>query len=577
MASREFNHRAVYAWHGVFMKKVIIAGALVVFGLLGLWFFARPAYKQHKETRALEQARGYLAKGDYRNASLSARQTLGVNPRNLEACRIMAELAERSRSPAVLDWRRRMVELAPTVQNKLMLASTALRCEDPPYPLAVQTLDELKGSAGDVATYHTVLAELALRLKRLAEAAAQFEQASRLEPTNELHQLNLAVLQLQSTNAGAPLAARATLERLRASANIGTVALRWLVADSLGRDDLSAAARFSTQLLADPRSMPDDRLQHLTILQRSQDPEFNAYLSALQRNALTNAAQVYGVSAWMIGHGLAGEALAWLTGCPAKLRAEQPVPLALVNCYLGSKDWQGLDAYLQKQKWSDLEFLRFAFLSRATAQLNQRLAAEGHWRASVRLAGDRLGPLTALLGMATSWGRDQAREDLLWQIAQRFPKERWGLRELERLYLADGNTYGLNKVYSTMASYAPTNFAAQNNVAATSLLLKLNLRKAHELAKEVFAQHPDQAIVASTYAFSLHLQGRTKEGLAVLQKLKPEAVETSSVALYYGLLLSATGETNKAGKYLDIAQRSSLLPEEKALAAEAVKQSDSGK
>ena len=559
------------------MKKVIIAGVLVVFGILGLWFYVHPAYKQHRETRALAQAKSYLAKGDYRNASLSARKTLGVNPRNLEACRIMAELAERSRSPAVLDWRRRMVELAPTVQNKLMLASSTLRSEDPPYPLAAQTLDELKATAVDVAAYHTVLAELALRLKRPAEAAAQFEQASRLEPTNELHQLNLAVLQLQSTNAGAPSAARATLERLRTSTNIGTIALRWLVADSLGRDDLSTAARFSAQLLADPRSLPDDRLQHLTILQRSQNPEFNAYLSALQKNALTNAAQVYGVSAWMIGHGLAGEALSWLTGCPAKLRAEQPVPLALVNCYLGSRDWQGLDAYLQEQKWSDLEFLRFAFLSRATAQLNQRLAAEAHWRAAVRLAGDRLGPLTALLGMATSWGRDQAREDLLWQMAQRFPKERWALRELERLYSVDGNTRGLNKVYSTMARYAPTNFAAQNNVAATSLLLKLNLRKAHELAQEVFAQHPDQPILASTYAFSLHLQGRTKEGLAVMQKLKPEVLESSSVALYYGLLLSATGETNKAGKYLDIAQRSSLLPEEKALAAEAVKQSDSGK
>jgi Flp pilus assembly protein TadD len=559
------------------MKKVIIAGVIVVLGLLGLWFYARPVYKQHREARALAQAKSYLAKGDYRNASLSARKTLGANPRNVEACRIMAELAERSRSPAVLDWRRRMVELAPTVQNKLLLASSTLRSEDPPYPLAAQTLDELKDTAVDVAAYHSVLAELALRLKRPAEAAAQFEQASQLEPTNELHQLNLAVLQLQSTNAGAPLAARATLEHLRASTNIGAVALRWLVADSLGRDDLSAAARFSTQLLADPRSMPDDRLQHLTILQRSQNPEFNAYLSALQRNALTNAAQVYGVSAWMIGHGLAGEALAWLTGCPAKLRAEQPVPLALVNCYLGSKDWQGLDAYLQEQKWSDLEFLRFAFLSRTTAQLNQRLAAEAHWRAAVRLAGDRLGSLTALLGMATSWGRNQAREDLLWQIAQRFPKERWALRELERLYSADGNTRGLNKVYSTMASYAPPNFAAQNNVAATSLLLKLNLRKAHELAKEVFAQNPDQPIIASTYAFSLHLQGRTKEGLAVMQKLKPEVLESSTVALYYGLLLSATGETNKAGKYLDIAQRSDLLPEEKALAAEAVKQIDTGK
>ena len=562
------------------MKKIILwsvaAGVAVVLGLLGLWFYARPAYKQHREIRAVEQAKSYMAKGDYRNASLSARQTLRFNPRNLEACRIMADLAERSRSPSVLDWWRRVAELAPTIQNRLMLAATALRSQGPPYLLAAQTLEELKDSAGQVAAYHAVSAELALRLKRPSEAIAQFEQASRLEPTNELHQLNLAVLQLQSTNAGAPLAARATLERLRASTNVGTVALRWLVAERLGRNDLSAAGKLSTELLADPRSLPDDRLQHLTILDRSQSPEFTAYLGALQKNALTNAAEVYGISTWMVRHGLACECLAWLTNCPAKLRAEQPVPLALVDCYLATKDWPGLETSLQAQKWGDIECLRFAFLSRAAAELNQKLAAESHWRSAVRLAGDRLGPLTALLGMATSWGRNQAREDLLWQIAQRFPRERWALIELERLYSAAGNTHGLNRVYSIMASYAPKNFAAQNNLAATSLLLRLNLAQAHELAKEVFAQHSDQAVVTSTYAFSLHLQGRTEEGLAVLQKLKPEALETPSVALYYGLLLSATGETNKASKYLVIAKKADLLPEEKALAAEAIRQNGSG-
>ena len=553
------------------MKKAILAGLVVVVGVLGLWFYARPAYNRHREIRAVEQAKSYLAKGDYRNASLSARQALRLNPLDLEACRIMADLAERSRSPYVLDWRRRIVEAAPTIENKLLLASSALRAQAPPYPLAAETLEELKGSATNVAAYHAVSAELALRLKHTAEAGAQFEQASRLEPTNELYELNLAVLRLQSTNALVSSPARATLERLRASTNVGAVALRWLVADSLGRGDLAAAERFSRQLLPDPRSMPDDRLQHLTILQQSKNPEFDSYLRALQKSALTNALEIYGVSAWMIGHSLASEAFGWLTNCPAKLRAEQPVPLALVDCYLAKKDWGGLETFLQEQKWGDLEFLRFAFLSRAAAEQNQKLAAEGRWRSAVREAGDRLGSLNALLIMATSWGRPQAREDLLWQIAKRFPGQHWASRELERSYLAAGNTRGLNKLYSTMASYTPKNFAAQNNLAATSLLLKLNLPRAHELAKEVFSEHPEEAIVTSTYAFSLHLQGRTKEGLAALEKLKAEALETPSVAVYYGLLLSEAGETNKAGKYLGIAQKSDLLPEEKALVAEVLK------
>jgi hypothetical protein len=562
-------------WRGELLRKAILAsiavGVVLGIGALGLWFYARPAYRHHREIHAAEQARGYLAQGDYRNASLCARQALGYNPLNLEACRVMADLADRSRSPQLLDWRRRIVELAPTIENKLMLASSALRSQGPPYPLAAQTLEDLKDSATNVAAYHTVSAELALRLKNTAEAVAQFEQAGRLEPTNELHQLNLAVLQLKSTNTIAAAAARATLERLRASPKVGAVALRWLAAESLERADLAAAERFSRQLLADPRSAPADRLQHLNLLQQSKNPEFGAYLTALRQNALTNAVEIYGISAWMIGHGLAGDALRWLTNCPPKVRAEQPVPLALVDCYLATKDWGGLDASLQEQKWGDLEYLRSAFLSRAAAEQNQQLAAEAHWRTAVREAGDRLGPLTDLLRLAASWGRRPAMEGLLWQIVQRLPTERWALRELERSYLAAGNTRGLNKVYSIMASSAPKNFASQNNLAATYLLLRLNLPRAHELAQEASAQLPEDPIVTSTYAYSLYLQGQTRDGLAALDKLQAGALEIPSVALYYGLLLSEAGETNKAGKYLGLAQKSDLLPEEKALLAEAVK------
>ncbi len=558
------------------MIKAIIASVVAVLLFLGLWFFGRPAYLRHQETQAIKQAREYLVQRDYRNASLCARQALRTNPRDLEASRIMADLAEKAHSPAVLDWRRRIADAAPTIENKLMLASSALRVQGPPYPLAAQILDELKDSAANVAAYHVVCAELALRLKKLDEAVAQFTQASRIEPTNELNQLNLAVLQLQSTNPATASAAQATLQRLRASTNVGAVALRWLVAENIRRHDLPAAEQFSRQLLSDPRSGPDDRLQHLTILRQSGNPEFSAYLSELQKTALTNATEVYGVSAWMISHGLASQALTWLTNCPASARTEQPAPLALVDCYLATKDWTGLGTYLSSQKWGDLEFLRLAFLSRAAEQQDQKLTADIQWRTAVREADDRLGPLTSLISMAAKWGRQTARDDLLWQVARRFPKEHWALRELERLYLAAGNTYGLNRVYSAMVSYAPKSFVVQNNLAATSLLLGVNSPKAHELAKEVFAQHPKEPIVTSTYAYSLYLQGRTKDGLAALEKLKPKALEIPSVALYYGLLLSDTGQTNQALKYLDIARKSPLLPEEKTLAANAIKRLGAG-
>jgi len=545
-------------------------------GLLGFWFYGRPAYRHYQETRSAQQARRFMSKGDYRNASLSARQALQRNPRNVEACRVTAELAELSRSPSALDWRRRVAEFEPTIENKLMLAETALRTQTAPYPLAVQTLDELADAGKGVAAYHAARAELALKLKNTGEAAARFEQASRLEPTNELYQLNVAVLRLQSTNAAVASDARGALERLRASPHLGAVALRWLVMESVARTDLDTAERLSKQLLAGAQCVPADRLQHLTILWEAKSPDFTNYLGAVQNAAVTNAMEIYGLSAWLVSHGLADAALGWLTNCSAKVRSEQPVPLAVVDCYLATKDWAALETFLLEQKWSDREFLRWAFLSRTASEQKQNLAADSRWRTAVREAGDRLGPLVAMLGLATTWGREQAKEDLLWRIAQRFPSERWALLELERLYGKAGNTHGLNKVYSAMASYDSRNFVAQNNWAATSLLLKLNLPKAHALAKEIFTQHPAEGVVASTYAYSLYLQGRTNDSLAVFHKLKPEALEMPAVALYYGVLLSAAGDTNAAGKYLDIAQNANCLPEEKVLVAEAIKHIGSG-
>ena len=552
-------------------KSVVVIGVILIGSLLGFQFFGRPAYKRHKESRSIEQAKSFMARRDYRNASLSARQTLQVNPNNLEAYRIMADLAEMSRSPHLLDYRRRIADLAPTTENKILLASTALRAQGAPYLLTAQILEEIGDSAKAVAAYHVVAAELALKLNKVSEAAAQFEQASRLEPANELHQLNVAVLRLPSTNASVASAAWATLEGLRSSTNIGALAHRWLVTESLRRDDLAAALRFSKQLMDHPHRVLDDRLQHLAILQKAKNPEFDAYLSAVRGDASTNAADIRAISAWMIGHGLVDGAMTWLSQEPASVRAEQPVRLAFVEGYLAKKDWGGLEAFLGDQKWGDLEFLRFAFLSRAAWEQKQDLAADARWRTAVREAGDRLGPMTTLLGMADRWGRAKAKEDLLWQIAQRFPRERWALRELGRFYLATGNTRGLNKTYSAMANYDAKDFVSRNNLAATSLLLKINLPNAHELANELYAKHPEEAIITSTYAYSLHLQGRTREGLAALEKLKAESIELPQIALYYGVLLSAIGETNKARKYLERAQGADVLPEEKALLAAAVK------
>jgi predicted Zn-dependent protease len=158
------------------------------------------------------------------------------------------------------------------------------------------------------------------------------------------------------------------------------------------------------------------------------------------------------------------------------------------------------------------------------------------------------------------------QEDLLWRILREYPDARWAQAGLEQLYFKAGNTAGLYQLYLKQQPYYPTNDLLRNNLAAAALLLKTNLPQARQWASEVYARNTNNPVVVATFAYSLHLQGRDQEGIAAFRKLKPEQLDDPSAALYYGLLLSATGKPDEAAPYLEIARtRGQLLPEERQL------------
>ena len=99
----------------------------------------------------------------------------------------------------------------------------------------------------------------------------------------------------------------------------------------------------------------------------------------------------------------------------------------------------------------------------------------------------------------------------------------------------------------------------------TALLLDANELRPHDLAREVYQKVPTNASFVSTYAFSLHIQGKDPEALKVIEQLKPEELARPSIAGYYGLILKGTGDRKKAKIYLELASKSKLLPEEQRL------------
>src|ERR1035437_2607211 len=117
---REKNH--LWIW---------TAGTLIGLLLLAATgWFGRSAYRHYKEKHSLSQAQAFLASGDYRNALLSARQTLQLNPTNVPASRIMAALADLSHSPAVVDWQQRVVGNERPLENKTAWAAAGLRYQN---------------------------------------------------------------------------------------------------------------------------------------------------------------------------------------------------------------------------------------------------------------------------------------------------------------------------------------------------------------------------------------------------------------------------------------------------------------
>jgi len=93
------------------------------------------------------------------------------------------------------------------------------------------------------------------------------------------------------------------------------------------------------------------------------------------------------------------------------------------------------------------------------------------------------------------------------------------------------------------------------------------VERAGKTAAEVYLKEPSNPAYASTYAFALYMKGDADEGLKIMDRLSESQLSNPSLAIYYGILLAAGGENEKAKKYLGLAESGKLLPEERALIA----------
>ena len=525
------------------------------------------SYNVWKCSHLMSLAHQFMAQADGRNALLCVQQVLRSDPHNLDATRVMAQLAEAARLPSAVVWRNRVVELAPhSLADRLALAQTALLLRD--YATATNALEGVTDSDRKTAAYHNIAGAVAAAAGQPTQAEAHFLEAVKLEPQNPELQLNLAMVRLHGTNLSAVAEARGTLKQLSSSATnsfLRCQALRELTVYALSHRQADEALALSKQLLQETNSTFGDRLLRLEVLQEIRSADFKPALMAYQHEAGNDPAKVSELATWQMAKASPQDALAWLRTLPLNTQTNETVEILVAECCTMLKDWRGLQSSVEKQNWAELEFDRHAFLSRALRGQDLADSAKAEWELALKDANGQQGRLVMLLRLAAQWNWESEGEDILWTIVNRYPGEQWAIEGLTRALYAGGRTRSLLLLFSQEAKRVPSDLSIQNNLAMCALLLGAQEFKPNDLARDVYQKSPTTASFVSTYAFTLYLQGKNAEALQVMKTLKPQELQDPSIAGYYGLILKATGDRSKARVYLDWAAKGQLLPEEKKL------------
>lgn len=544
----------------------ILAAVLAAFALGAA---IPPAWRHFRERRAVAKAQRALEERNYRAALLGARHLLEQHPANVEANRIMAELAERIGANSAVRWRRQVLALAPHLpKNRFDLAATALHFGD------LRTADAALQGLGDAdrrtPAFHELAAVLAIRSGKSALAARHYAEACRLAPADDRLRFNRASTMLGAARNAEAEEARRIFHDLEGHPGYRLPAKRALLNDAAARENRTEALARARELFDDPHATSNDRLLVLNVLARFSPETLPDRLRAAQAAARAPAdfADLLG---WLVEHDRAQEASAWAETWPPARRLEPPIPLAMANLYAKLGEWRVLSIYLSRQTWLSTDFLRLAFLARAQRELGHDAASLTQWKAAQQAAIHNPVQQAVLMRLAESWAWHEETEKLLWEMADGDLTPRWALHRLFQHYRARGDTRGLRRVSERLLRLEPADRVMRNNAAMFAMLLHGEDARAFATAEELAAAAPTNAAFVATQALALHLQRRDADAVRLLQTLDPQALDAPSVAAYYGLVLAGTNPA-LARQYLVRAERARLLPEERALIDHARRQ-----
>jgi tetratricopeptide (TPR) repeat protein len=536
--------------------------------------------------KAIRDTQDFMRLGDPRSAAFAAKRAAHVREDSVEAARMLAEALEKTGSVEAVVWRKKVVELAPgDFRDHIAFAASAMRFRDP--RLARSALEKVDAAGRENIDYLRTAADIALALGENVEAETHLAEVARLDPYDSERRLKLATLRLASKDSETAAKARAEVEAMKDDPQLRLVALRVLIRDATrenARPSLRLAlsatspvtqsalvddprlARLAEEMLAEENATLDDCLLCFEVLRQMRGTDVREKLSRLETAKFQTASDVGDAMLWLNGRGQAERTLAWTEKIGDELRQTPEVQFAIADAYIFQKEWGLVLAIVEETEWGELDAERLAMSAIAWRILGDAQRSDGSWNlAELQLQQD-VKRIRRLADFCVRWGVEPEKEKLWWKLAAAGGDQTEVLKRLFTLSMQRKDGAGLYRAVKGLYLAQPEDAPSMNNYAWISLLRNEDLETAHRLADRVFAVDPKVGAYASTYAYSMHLRGRTAEGLKALEAAPAYNLQDATVAGCYGFLLAASGNAEKAQTFLGVARRSpDLLPEEARL------------
>ncbi len=361
----------------------------ILWGMLILGVLSYGGYRAylHWEPEYLaRQARKAFENKDYVIAGLQVRRALQLNPGNVSATRLAADMLEAGGSREALKYRAHVLDLAPnSVEDKLAWLNCAIRFNQPDE--AAKAIGHFTETEKKSATFESSSGALAASLGNFEEAAQHYEAAMKFDARDELIEFNLASMQLHSDDPNAFQTGIDTMKRLSAESRFSNSAPRAIISALATHGRLEEAFAESQPFEGSPAAEFEDRLAHLDILDRIQKLEEAAYDFELKIEAAKMPLHAGLLIRWMNQHGKSREAIDWSGTLPKSFTTSLQCGAPLADSYLVTGDWAGLEGLTGGDaNWGDFEFLRLALLARAQRENGEENVFASTWQAAVAAA-----------------------------------------------------------------------------------------------------------------------------------------------------------------------------------------------